>query len=185
MRTFNFLLACLVLALFSSCSDQKADYEAVQKIQDASELTIQRTSDYDIKGKACDDAISSLQAFLSKHSDGDLANAARTALASWQSRKASFQNEINALSKQLVQLMINRATELADQHHPLSKIEKIDLANRQTNKDGSTITVNDSYALKMRGKIIGRQVFNFTVKVSGHISTDKKVVAVDKSSLEE
>ena len=41
----------------------KADYEKVQKLQDANEQIIQRTADYEIKIKACDDSISSLQGF--------------------------------------------------------------------------------------------------------------------------
>lgn len=180
-----FLLAILFLLFLPSCSDPKADYDTVQKIQEASELTIERTSDFDVKTKACDDVINALQMFLSKHSEGEWTNTAKTALASWQSKKASLQQEITSLSEKLYRLMNDRATELATKHHPVSKIEKLQLADRQTNKEADKIVVNDSYSVKMRGAILGKEVFNFSVKVSGHISTNSKSVAIDNAVIEE
>jgi len=185
MRTIRLLLPLLGLLMLSSCSDPKADYDNVQKIQDASELTIQRTSDYDIKAKACDDAINALQTFLAKHADGEWANTAKTALDSWQSRKSSLHQEFTSLSEKLYQLMSVDAALAASKHHLGSKIEKIQLSDRKSSIEGQKIVVNDVYLVKMRGQIIGRNVFNFMVKVSGHISTDTKTVAVDNSAIEE
>ena len=185
MRKFHILLSFLAFLILPSCSDQKADFDSVQKIQDTSELTIQRTADYNIKAKACDDAINALQSFLAKHTDGEWANTARTALDSWHSRKSSLQQEFTSLSQKLYQLMSTQAVQLADKHHPASKIEKIELSDRKSTIDGPKIVVNDVYSVKMRGQIIGMHVFNFKVNVSGHISTDTKNVAVENSSIDE
>ena len=81
--------------------------------------------------------------------------------------------------------MNDRATQLASSHHPASKIEKMDIADRQTQKEADKIVVNDSYTVKMRGAILGKEVFNFSVKVSGHVSTDSKSVTVDNAAIEE
>ena len=186
MKSFKLpLLAFSFLLFLPSCSDPKADYDTVQKIQEASELTIERTSDFDVKIKACDDAINALQSFVTKHQEGEWTNTAKTALDSWQSKKSSLQHEITSLSDKLYQLMNDRANQLADSHHPLSKIEKIQLADRQTKKEADKIIVNDSYLVKMRGAIIGKEVFNFAVKVTGHVSTNSKSVSVDNAVIEE
>jgi PBP1b-binding outer membrane lipoprotein LpoB len=179
------LLALSVLLFLPSCSDPKADYDTVQKIQEASELTIARTSDFDVKIKACDDAINALQTFVAKHQEGEWTNTAKTALDSWQSKKSSLQQEVTSLSEELYRLMNDRATELASSHHPVSKIEKIQLADRQTKKEADQIVVSDSYTVKMRGAILGKEVFNFSVKVLGHISTNSKSVAIDNAVIDE
>jgi PBP1b-binding outer membrane lipoprotein LpoB len=186
MKPFKLLLVAFSFLLFlPSCSDPKADYDTVQKIQEASELTIQRTSDFDVKITACDDAINALQSFVTKYQQGEWTNTAKTALESWQSKKSSLQHEITSLSNKLYQLMNDRANQLADSHHPASRIEKILLADRQTKKEADKIIVNDSYLVKMRGAIIGREVFNFGVKVTGHVSTNSKSVEVDNAVIEE
>ncbi|MGB8298561.1 MAG: hypothetical protein WCG85_24310 [Polyangia bacterium] len=186
MKTLRLSFLAISLLLFlPSCSDPKADYDNVQRIQEASELTIERTSDYDVKIKACDDAINALQSFVSKYKEGEWSNTARTSLDSWQSKRSSLQHEITSLSDNLYHLMADRATGLADSHHPLSKIEKIQLADRQTKKEADKIIVNDSYSVKMRGAIIGKEVFNFSVKVIGHVSTNSKSVSIDNAVIEE
>jgi len=186
MKTQKILsLAFSFLLLLPSRSDPKADYDTVQKIQEASRLTIERTSDFDVKIKACDDAINALQAFVTKHPKGELTNTAKTALASWQSKKSSLQQEVTSLMDKLYRLMNDRAIELAKRHHPASKIQMMQLADRQTKKEPDKIVVNDSYAVKMRGAIVGKEVFNFLVKVSGHASTDSKSVTVDNAVIEE
>jgi len=45
--------------------------------------------------------------------------------------------------------------------------------------------VSDSYTVKMRGAILGKEVFNFSVKVLGHISTNSKSVAIDNAVIDE
>ena len=179
------LLALSFLLFMPSCSDPKADYDTVQKIQEASELTIERTSDFDVKTKACDDAINALQTFVTKHQEGEWSNTAKTALESWQSKKSSLQQEVTSLSEKLYRLMTERAAELASNHHPVSKIEKMQLADRQTRKEADKIVVSDSYTVKMRGAILGKEVFNFSVKVLGHISTDSKSVTIDNAVIDE
>ena len=179
------LLAISFLLFLPSRSEPKAGYDTVQKIQEASELTIERTSDFDVKIKACDDAINALQSYLTKHQEGELTHTAKTALDSWLSKRASLQHEITSLSDKLYQLMKDRATQLASRHHPASKIENMYLADRQTKKVTDKIAVNDSYTVKMRGAIFGKEVFNFLVKVSGHVSTDSKSVTVDNAVIEE
>ena len=81
--------------------------------------------------------------------------------------------------------MNERATKLAGSHHPASRIEKMELADRQTKKEADEIVVSDSYTVKMRGAIIGKEVFNFSVKVLGHVSTNSKSVTVDNAVIEE
>ena len=185
MRQLRFTIPLLALLILPCCSDPKADFDTVQKIQDTSELTIQRTADYSIKAKACDDAINALQSFLAKHTEGEWANTARTAIDSWRSRKSSLQQEFASLSQKLFQLTHDQAVQLAVKHHPASKIEKIELSDWKSTTDGLKIVVNDVYSVKMRGQIVGIHVFNFKVNVSGHISTDTKEVAVDNSAIDE
>ena len=48
-----FLISVLILAW----SSQKADYEDVQRLQDASEQVMQHSSDYDVRLKACGDKL--------------------------------------------------------------------------------------------------------------------------------
>ena len=100
----------------------KADYEKVQKIQDANEQIIQRTADYDIKMKACDDSINSLQDFLEKHKEGEWSKLAKNSLQSWESRKTTFKREINSLTDRLFPLLQKRAVQESQKIHRASKI---------------------------------------------------------------
>jgi len=178
------LFASIVLLLFS-CADPKGDYEKIQKLQDANEQVIQRTADYDIKIKACDDSIKSIQGFLEKHKEGEWSKVAKNALQSWESRKAVYNREINSLTEQLFPLLQKRAVEESTKAHRASKLETMNLVTRDKSKEGNNINVKDTYSVRMRGTLAGVHIFKLTVKVTGHIAMDSKSVFVDSALVEE
>jgi hypothetical protein len=179
------LLAFCISILLFSCSNPKADYDTVQKLQDESEKSIQRTTDYDLKVKSCDDAINALQGFLQKYKEGEWNNVAKTALFSWQAKKASLLQELTSLTESLYKLMSDRAIEEANMKHPGSNIEKLQLDDHKFRKEPDKIVFDNVYSVKMRGELFGINVFNFIVKVSGHVLTDAKNVVIDNAVVEE
>jgi len=172
----------LIALLLVSCSNPRADYEEVQKLQDAAEQVLQRSPDYDVRIKSCDDAISALQRFLDKHKEGEWTDVARNALASWQARKSNFEREINSLMEQLSSQLRERAIEEAKKVHPASNIENLNLENRARRKEGYNILLNDTYSIRMRGAILGTHIFKLTVRVSGSIAMDSKKIFVDENA---
>jgi len=184
----NFIKYIFIITLpvvFLCCSDQKTEYEAIQKIQDECARSIQRTSDYDLKIKSCDDAISSLQGFISKNNEGEWSNVAKTALSTWQENKESLIQKFKSLTDMLNKKMNARAVEVAKNLHPGSEIEKIQLTESNSRKEPDRVVTDAIYSVKMRGKIFGIHVFNFIVKVSGHIATDSNKVLIDNFTIEE
>jgi len=179
------VISCLLSVVFISCSSQKADYEEVQKLQDAAEQVFQRTVDYDVKIKACDDAINVLQTFLTKHKEGEWSNIAKSALDSWQSRKSAVQQESGTLMESLYSQLKQRAIDETQKAHPASRIENIVLANRVSNKEGSKMAINDIYHVRMKGTILGTHIFKLTVRVSGHVVMDSKAIIVDEKVIVE
>ncbi|RPH52423.1 MAG: hypothetical protein EHM85_02885 [Desulfobacteraceae bacterium] len=184
IKTIYLVLCCLIGIVFS-CANSKAEYEEVQKLQNITEQTIQHTSDYDLKIKACDGAINVLNDFVTKHKDGKWNTTATTALQSWESKKYSLQQEIELLTKKLSDLMNYRAFEEANKLHPGSRIEQLSLSVHKSEKYGTKFIFNNTYSAKMRGAFLGKHIFNFVVKVSGHIATDTKQAVVDSATIEE
>jgi len=175
------VIICVALLLFS-CANQKADYEEVQKLQDAAEQVIQRSADYDTRIKSCDYAINSLQRFLDKHKEGEWKNVAKNALSTWQARKASFEQELTSLSELLYSQLKERAIQESKKVHPASKVDSISLVNRTKSKEGNTTKVSDTYFVRMGGIIVGTHIFKLFVRVSGGIAMDSKRVFVDESA---
>jgi len=135
--------------------------------------------------KSCDDAISALQGFISKYNEGEWSNVAKTALSTWQAKKESIIQKFKSLTEMLIKKMNNRAVEEALNLHPGSGIEKIQFKESKSQKEPDKVIIHAIYSVKMRGKIFGIHVFNFIVKVSGHIATDSDNVFIDNSSIEE
>ena len=158
----------------------------VQKLLDASSQTIQQTADYDVKIKACDNAINALQKFLYEHKEGEWSDIAQNNLTAWKSRRSTFQQEITSLSQELSNQLMQKAISESDKRHFLSNVESIRLENRSQSKEGYTIQVKDAYAVRMRGALIGRDIYKMTVYVSGRIDMSlKKVFIDDNASIEE
>lgn len=174
------LIAFVVSAVIFSCSSQKTDYEDVQKLQDASEQVMQHSTDYDVRLKACNDMTNSLQAFLTKHPEGEWSNIARTALLSWESRRDALVEEKAALLNQLNAKLQAKAEEEAHKVHSMCNIERMTVYSHDETKEGSQIVVKTTYAVRMRGAILGMDIFKINVTVSGRIATDTKEVSVDQ-----
>jgi hypothetical protein len=185
MRSTKTYLATLLVSLvtLAGCSSStKPDYEAMQKVLDASERTIAQTYDYQIRIKTCQDAIGVLNAFLQKHHNGDLPTAARDALAAWESKKAALEQQFNQLSGELSDQLRQKAIDESNEAHPLSGVENIVLQNRATSKTGYTIFVTDTYSVRMKGAMIGYHIFKLLVTVSGYMRMDSNTVFVDKNA---
>jgi hypothetical protein len=81
---------------------------------------------------------------------------------------------------------MQKAISESDKRHFLSNVESIRLENRSQSKEGYTIQVKDAYAVRMRGALIGRDIYKMTVYVSGRIDMSlKKVFIDDNASIEE
>lgn len=162
--------------------NRKLDFEAVQKLQDAAEQIMQHSTDYAVRMKSCDDIINSLQTYISKHPEGEWTTSAKTALMSWESRKATLEQELSSLSNKLYGLLKERAIQEAKKVHSMSNIEEVRLDSRDNKAVGANIQVTDVYAIRMRGAIFGSQIFKLKVTVSGSIVPETKGVFVDKSA---
>ena len=178
-RTIQLFIAISISVLFSSCSNQKAEYEEVQTILNATDQTIQQTSDYDIKIKTCDDAINALNKFVTMHKEGEWVNIAKNSLAAWESKKSSFQQELESLYGNLSMKLRQKAIDGSKNIHPLSNIEIINRDNMSTIKDGYNIRVTENYSVRMRGSMLGASIFKLNVRTSGRIAMDTKVVLAD------
>jgi hypothetical protein len=165
--------------------NRKLDFEAVQKLQDAAEQIMQHSTDYVVRMKSCDDIINSMQAYISKHPEGEWTTSAKTALMSWESRKATLEQELSSLSNKLYGLLKERAIQEANKVHRMSKIEEVRLDIRDKKAVGANIQVTDVYAIRMRGAIIGSHIFKLKVTVSGGIVPETKHVFVDKNAIVE
>ena len=175
----SLMLLGISASLSISCANPKADYQEVEEVLSATEQSIQQTSDYDVRIKACDDAITSLQAFLGKHKDGEWADVATSALSAWQSKKSAFQQELNSLFDELSSKLRDKSIEECKKVHPVSNIENIILTSSQKSKDGYNLTVNEAYSVRMRGALLGTSIFKLMVHTSGHIAMDSKKISVD------
>jgi hypothetical protein len=78
----------------------------------------------------------------------------------------------------MYELNNKKAVKLAILQHPLSDIENIVLSSRDKIKNGNNIIVKDVYDVRMRGKLIGTNIFKLKVYVSGNIAMDDKVIQV-------
>ncbi|MCJ7457421.1 MAG: hypothetical protein MUP17_00305 [candidate division Zixibacteria bacterium] len=162
--------------------NRKLDFEAVQKLQDAAEQIMQHSTDYAVRMKSCDDIINSLQTYISKHPEGEWTTSAKTALMSWESRKATLEQELSSLSNKLYGLLKERAIQEANKVHRMSNIEEVRLDSRDKKAVGANIQVTDVYAIRMRGAIIRSSIFKLKVTVSGGIVPETKRVFVDESA---
>lgn len=147
---------------------------------------MQNSTDYVIRMKNCDDIISLLKNYISKHPEGELTTSVKTSLMSWQSRKAILEQELNSLSNKLYSQLQDRAIFEAQKVHRMSKVERVNLEERKRETIGIKIHVTDIYAIRMRGTIIGKSIFKLNVTVSGNIDTATKQIFVnDKVKVDE
>jgi hypothetical protein len=90
----RFLLVCVsvaVLIMFAlSCSTAEKKYMGIQKLEDSKLQLLQRDTDYDVKLRACDDMIMSLNEFLGRYKKGRWHDTALLSLAEWQNKKQSI-----------------------------------------------------------------------------------------------
>ena len=184
-KIYILLVSGFFLFLIISCSNPKADYDEVQQILNTSEKTIQQSFDYEIRIKACDDAIASLNKFIQKHKEGEWSNVAKNSLNAWESQRTSFQQELTDLSNELYAQLKDKAIEESKRVHSFSNIENIALENRNQSKIGSFVKVTDVYSVRMRGAIIGNNIFKLLVTVSGRIGMESKKVFVDEKAVVE
>ncbi len=166
--------------------NRQKDYQGLKTVQEASEQVLRTTADYDVRNQACENAIVSLQAFLTKYPAAEEASLVHTSLDAWKSRKSTLANELASLMNEFDSLSKEAATSAAFKQHALSNIEKIELENREKRTEGSGMFVRDVYAVRMRGKILGTSIFKLKITVEGTISMDtKKVTVNDKPLVEE
>jgi hypothetical protein len=163
-----------------SAIERDRDYEHVMKVQQTSNETQGYTSDYDIKIKSCDDVIASIRDFKAKHYQDEATPLLTTALSSWESRRAAYEQELNALYERAYELNKIKAIRAAEKWHSLSDIEEINLVSRDKKKDGNKIYVADSYHVRMRGRLIGTHIFKLNVKIESCISMDTKIVEMSR-----
>lgn len=173
-------------SLIQEIINRKLDFEAIQKLQNAAEQVMQHSVDYAVRTKSCDDIISSLETYISKHPEGEWTASVKTALMSWESRKATLEQELSFLSNSLYGLMKDRAIAEAKKVHGMSNIEEVRLDKRDKKTIGANIHVTDVYAIRMRGSILGTSIFKLKITVSGDIDpTTKRVVVDDNTAVEE
>ena len=89
----NLLGSALVLLILLSCSSAKQEYGELQQLQTTSDQLLERASERDDVLNACDTVIAALNDYLQRHTDGDWATTARSALKSWQSRRDAYEKE--------------------------------------------------------------------------------------------
>jgi len=97
MSTKTYLIFLLSFSsILISCSNPQKEFKEVKKVEDSAEASILKTSDDVTKLAACQDVINSLNAFLSKHEEGEWSNTARVSLAKWLAKRDSVQELINS-----------------------------------------------------------------------------------------
>ncbi len=165
--------------------NRKVDFEEVQKLQDATEQVMQHTTDYAVRTKSCDIVINALDTYLARHTEGEWIAPAKTALASWQSRKDTLEQELASLSDKLYGMMKARAIQAAKNRDGRSKVEEIKLDNREKKTLGANIQVTDVYAVRMRGSLSGSSTIELKITVSGRIDPVRKKVYVDEKPIVE
>jgi hypothetical protein len=70
--------------------------------------------------------------------------------------------------------------------HAWSDIEQMVLDKRERQKNGNKIVFTDIYSIRMRGKIVGTNIFKLQVTATSEISMDSKtVVAMGNPKVEE
>jgi len=168
----------------SKLMENKA-YDEITKIQEASELIMENSNDYDVRIHSCDNVLNALTSYKSHYLVGKSDNTIATSLESWQGRKAALEREIKSLREKAFNLNREEALRLSKQQHNFSNVEKIELEKRTENKEGNNINIKDIYNVRMVGAIIGTNIFKLRITVTSHIATDSKSVWVDDDSIVE
>jgi hypothetical protein len=163
--------------------DQDKDYENVMKTQQTSEQSQSYSNDFDIKIRCCNDAISAIGGFLDRYNQDEAKPLLATALVSWKDKKNALEQEINSLLQKAYDMNENNVTQAAQLYHSMSNISSISLKDRQKDKQGDNILINDTYAVRMVGRILGTNVFNFKVKSTAKISMANKTVDVNNAQV--
>jgi hypothetical protein len=88
------ILLVVLVVLTVSCSSQKNEWNAVEKLSGTTYLSLGQ-SNIDVNSKlfACESVINALSKFLVAHPDGEYADKARKTLKMWQDLKAKLRDE--------------------------------------------------------------------------------------------
>jgi hypothetical protein len=154
------------------------NYDDVMRTQQASEQNQNLTNDFDIKMKCCDDAIGAIDKFLGRYPHDGAQPELNTALLSWRDHKAALEQELNSLYQKAYNLNKANASNAAKIQHSMSYINKIDLEKSEKEKRGDKIFVTDIYSIRMVGRILAYNVYNFKVKSVARISMENQTVEV-------
>jgi hypothetical protein len=175
------LFSMLSLAFLFGCSpDPQAEYDALQGVLHTLNSTVLESRDLELHIKACDEAIDSLSAFLSRYPKGELPTLASNDLASWRSRRSSIERELNLLIEELSVSMQGIAVEHSKKVRPLTNLAGVKLDKRVKSKQGLTITLNDIYSVAMMVTKGQLQLSTVRVQVVGRIHMDTRTVFVDE-----
>ena len=188
MLTIRFSIL-LILILFSSvfCNLKNKigeyQYNDTKALLLTIDQTYQNSNDFDIKIQACQDAIRVLNDYLDKMSGGEWARVARTSLASWKTREKSLYQEITYLRDKLFGKAERAAVEYSRSIHPFSRIENMNMRTHEEEKSGGKILLFITYDVRMRGMIIGEDIYRLKVTVPGFISMENKSTIIQKDDI--
>jgi hypothetical protein len=171
----------LAMTLFS-CSNQKKDYEEIQKLQTVFEQRMKKSFDYDTRIQDCDSIITAFQKFIASHNSSEWTTMAQNNIASWQAKKATIENDSIELTNRVFEECKEKACWEASKKHLASHIENISLADKRVKVIGTQLVVLANYNVNMIGNIWGKDTFNFNVHVLGRGNVVTNNVAIDSSA---
>ena len=182
---FRICGALIYSILLIQCSSKmESEYSRISNLLSISENTYKSTYNYEIKLRACDDAIRVLNENLKKfEKDKDLYNIMKTTFSSWYEKKDSILNVKDELNSKLVNLTDVSAKSKAMEYHPFSDIEKIKMIDDRRSVIGNKIQIIRVYDVRMRGALEGTNIFKFNVEVPGYISMENNDVFVIKDKI--
>lgn len=169
-----------MIFLFGCSPDPEAEYDTLQSVLRVSERTVRESRDFELRIKACDEAIDSLNAFLSKHPKGELPILARNALPAWQARKSSIEQDLNKLIEELSASMRGIAVEQSKKVRPLLNLAGVALDKRVKSKQGLDLLFTDVYSVGMTVMKGQPRLSVVKVQVVGRIHMETKTVFVDE-----
>lgn len=182
---FVILLVGIVISLLG-CSSAKEDYVNLEQVLMSNEQVLQNTHDFDTRTELCENAISVIEKYLAEHTEGQWPTIARASLNNWQQHLEETRGAQTQLLEELHAMLKTRSKNAAQKHHPLSNIEECNLAGSTESKQGANLCITDTYDIKMRGNVIGHNVFRLTAEASGCIiSTTQIITAVGDVTLRE
>jgi hypothetical protein len=178
------ILFCVPL-LIVACSNSKKEYESLQLVQQSATATISNTYDYDIKIEACENTIQAIQKFTVNHKKGQWFQLASTDLKAWSDKKDTFVQEKAQTLNTLYKASEEAAKKAAGDYHHFCNIEELSIVTRNESKNGKYISISDNYAIRMRGTILGINIFKINVYIEANIDLESKDVTIVSSKVVE